>query len=105
MVDFEPVDGGYQLQLQTGTESRTIFTRYLIAADGMSSKVRKSLQPDHFLQKAPGGAMNYYCTGDGDLDPNALYMINIKAYAPIMFAWIYMKDDLWVIGTGAEHDL
>jgi flavin-dependent dehydrogenase len=22
-----------------------------------------------------------------------------------MFAWIYKKDDLWVIGTGAEHDL
>jgi flavin-dependent dehydrogenase len=22
-----------------------------------------------------------------------------------MFAWIYMKDDLWVIGTGAEYNL
>jgi flavin-dependent dehydrogenase len=32
-------------------------------------------------------------------------MINIKAFAPIMFAWIYKKDDLWVIGTGAEDDL
>jgi flavin-dependent dehydrogenase len=49
--------------------------------------------------------MNYYCTGEGALDPNGLYMVNIKEYAPIMFAWIYKKDDLWVIGTGAEADL
>lgn len=105
MVDFKSVDGGFQLQLQTGTATREVFSRYLIAADGMSSKVRKKLRPDDYLQKAPGGAMNYYCTGEGDLDPNALYMVNIKAYAPIMFAWIYKKDDLWVIGTGAEHDL
>jgi len=105
MVDFEQMDGGFQLLLQTGVETREIFTRYLIAADGMSSKVRKKLHPDDFLEKAPGGAMNYYCTGEGDLDPNGLYMVNIKAYAPIMFAWIYMKDDLWVIGTGAEYDL
>jgi flavin-dependent dehydrogenase len=105
LVAYENVDNGYQLSLQTGSESREVFTRYLIAADGMSSRVRKKLRPADFLQKAPGGAMNYYCTGEGDLDPNALYMVNIKAYAPIMFAWIYKKDDLWVIGTGAEHDL
>jgi flavin-dependent dehydrogenase len=105
LVDFEQMDDGYLLQLQIGTESREVFTRYLIAADGMNSKVRKNLRPEDFLRKAPGGAMNYYCTGEGDLDPNALYMVNIKAYAPIMFAWIYKKGDLWVIGTGAEHDL
>ncbi len=105
LVDFENSDGGYLLQLQTGTKSRSVFTRYLVAADGMYSRVRKKLRPADFLQKAPGGAMNYYCTGEGDLDPHALYMVNIKAYAPIMFAWIYKKDDLWVIGTGAEHDL
>jgi flavin-dependent dehydrogenase len=105
LVDFEQVEDGYQLQLQSGTKSSEVFTRYLIAADGMSSKIRKKLRPDHYLQKAPGGAMNYYCTGKGDLDPHGLYMVNIKAYAPIMFAWIYKKDDLWVIGTGAEHDL
>jgi flavin-dependent dehydrogenase len=105
MVGFEQSEGGYLLHLQSGTKHREVFTRYLVAADGMSSKVRKKLRPDHFLGKAPGGAMNYYCTGEGDLDPHALYMVNIKAYAPIMFAWIYKKDDLWVIGTGAEHDL
>lgn len=105
MVDFERVEDGYLLQLQTGTRATEVFTRYLVGADGMMSKIRKKLRPNDFLQKAPGGAMNYYCAGEGDLDPNALYMINIKAYAPIMFAWIYKKDDLWVIGTGAEHDL
>jgi len=105
MVDYEQVDDGYRIQLQSGVETRDVFTRYLIAADGMNSRIRKNLRPEDFLQKAPGGAMNYYCTGEGELDPNALYMVNIKAYAPIMFAWIYKKDDLWVIGTGAEHDL
>jgi len=105
MVDFEQQDDGYQLRLQTGSKIREVYTRYLVAADGMSSKVRKNLRPADFLQKTPGGAMNYYCTGEGDLDGHALYMVNIKAYAPIMFAWIYKKDDLWVIGTGAEHDL
>jgi len=105
LTDYESVQDGYQIQLQTGTESTEIFTRYLIAADGMYSRVRKKLQPADFLNKAPGGAMNYYCTGEGNLDPNGLYMVNIKTYAPIMFAWIYKKDDLWVIGTGAEHDL
>ena len=105
MIDFEQANDGIRIQLQIGTESREIFTRYLIAADGMSSKIRKKLHPDGFLQKTPKGAMNYYCTGEGDLDPNGLYMVNIKEYAPIMFAWIYKKDDLWVIGTGAEYDL
>jgi digeranylgeranylglycerophospholipid reductase len=105
MVDFEQREGGIRLQLKTNTEAREVFARYVIAADGMSSKVRKKLRPDDYLRKAPGGAMNYYCTGEGDLDPNALYMVNIKEFAPIMFAWIYKKDDLWVIGTGAESDL
>jgi flavin-dependent dehydrogenase len=105
LTGFEEVEGGYQIQLQTGKETREVFARYMIAADGMSSRIRQQLKPDHFMEKAPGGAMNYYCIGEGDLDPNALYMVNIKAYAPIMFAWIYKKDDLWVIGTGAEHDL
>jgi flavin-dependent dehydrogenase len=105
MLDYEVVEDGYIVKLQSGKEKKEVFTRYLIGADGMSSKIRQKLQPDDYLQKAPGGAMNYYCKGDGDLDPNALYMVNIKEYAPIMFAWIYMKDDLWVIGTGAEVDL
>lgn len=105
MTDFELIDGGYRIHLQSGVETKMISTRYLIAADGMSSRVRKKLRPEDYLQKAPGGAMNYYCTGEGDLDPHALYMVNIKEYAPIMFAWIYKKDDLWVIGTGAESDL
>ena len=105
LIDFEQASDGIQLQLQTGPDAREVFTRYLIAADGMSSRIRKKLQPADYLHKAPGGAMNYYCTGEGALDPNGLYMVNIIEYAPIMFAWIYKKDDLWVIGTGAESDL
>ena len=105
LVDFEQNEDSITLHLKTGQEVRVVKTRYLIAADGMYSRIRRKLRPQDFLRKAPGGAMNYYCTGDGELDAHALYMVNIKAYAPIMFAWIYKKDDLWVIGTGAEHDL
>jgi len=104
MIDFEEVKDGIRIQVQIGTESREIFTRYLVAADGMSSKIRKTLHPDDYAKKALGGTMNYYCIGEGDLDPNGLYMVNIKEYAPMMFAWIYKKDDLWVIGTGTENE-
>jgi flavin-dependent dehydrogenase len=104
MIDFEQANDGIRLHLQKGTESREILASYLIAADGMSSRIRKKLHPDDYFSKASGGAMNYYCTGEGDLDPNGLYMVNIKEYAPMMFAWIYKKDDLWVIGTGTENE-
>lgn len=87
IIDYDLVDGGYQVQLQSGVETREVFTRYLIAADGMTSKVRKkNCNPIIFLQKAPGGAMNYYCTGEGDLDPQGLYVVNIKGDAPIMIS-------------------
>lgn len=104
MIDFEVAKDGIRIQAQSGIESREIHTRYLIAADGMSSGIRKKLRPDDFAQKALGGTMNYYCLGEGDLDPSGLYMVNIKEYAPVMFAWIYKKDDLWVIGTGTENE-
>lgn len=104
MINFEQANDGIRLQLQKGTESREILANYLIAADGMSSKIRKKLRPDDYFLKAPGGTINFYCRGEGDLDPNGLYMVNIKEYAPMMFAWIYMKDDLWVIGTGTENE-
>ena len=55
MIGFEEVDGGYLVQLQSGTARREVFSRYLVAADGMSSKVRKKLRPEHYLQKEPGG--------------------------------------------------
>jgi flavin-dependent dehydrogenase len=105
LLDYETHSEGLTLNIQNKFQDRRITTKYLIAADGMSSKVRKKLRPEDYLRKAPGGAMNYYCAGESDLDPNALYMVNKVEYAPIMFAWIYLKDDQWVIGTGAEHNL
>ncbi|MEI7616031.1 MAG: NAD(P)/FAD-dependent oxidoreductase [Actinomycetota bacterium] len=104
MIDFKQSDEGILLQLQSGTEQREIFTHYLIASDGMSSKIRKKLHPEDYFQTAQGGTMNYYCTGEGNLDSSVMYMVNIKEYAPMMFAWTYKKDDLWVIGTGTENE-
>ena len=83
MVEYEDVEGGYLLHLQSGTSQQEVFTRYLVAADGMYSKVRQKLRPDHFLQKAPGGAMNYYCTGEGDLDLQRLDYIFALTQIPI----------------------
>lgn len=104
MIDFEQGDKDIQVRLKSSTESRSILTHYLIAADGMSSRIRKKLHPEDYLPKASGAAINYYCMGEGDLDPNGLYMVNIKEYAPMMFAWIYKKDNWWVIGTGTENE-
>jgi flavin-dependent dehydrogenase len=48
--------------------------------------------------------LNYYFRGKTDLDPNTLYMFYQREYAPLMFAWVYLKDDLWVVGTGATEN-
>ena len=101
-MDFAEDDGGLRLRLATATGGKELAARYLIAADGPFSHVRRKLQPQVNVH-APGGGINYYIAGTGDLDPNTLYMIHNKDFAPLMFAWIYRKDDLWVVGTGAER--
>jgi flavin-dependent dehydrogenase len=78
--------------------------RYLIAADGLLSGIRKKLRPDDFGVKATGGAINFYFKGETNLDPNTLYMFYQREFSNLMFAWVYLKDDLWVIGSGADPD-
>jgi flavin-dependent dehydrogenase len=110
LVDFGPDERGLTLRLRRGGQDVDIQARYLIAADGLYSRVRKSLRPQDF-RAAPGGSLNYYCRlhprgdtcSDPPLDPNTLYMVFNRDYAPLMFAWAYLKDDLWVLGTGADE--
>ncbi len=77
-------------------------TKYLIAADGLTSSIRRKLKPQDFSQKPLAPTMNYYLRtiGDGDLDPHTLYQFWNLNYNNLMFAWAYKKNDLWVIGTG-----
>ena len=77
--------------------------RYLIGADGMLSRVRRKLRPQDFDGKASGATVNYYFVGDAKLDPNTLYMFYNREFCPLMFAWVYLKDEKWVIGTGANE--
>jgi len=105
LLDFHEDEERITVQIAAKDEQREVSTRYLIGADGLNSTIRKKLQPQDFQKKAPGGTINYYFIGDAELDPNTLYMFYDKEFAPIMFAWVYLKDDRWVIGTGADEDL
>lgn len=79
-------------------------TRYLIAADGLSSWIRKQLRPEDFYAKATSGAVNFYFKGETNMDPNTLYMFYQREFSNLMFAWVYLKDDQWVIGSGADPE-
>lgn len=102
LVDFAEENGVLRLRLATPTGEKAVVARYLIAADGPFSHVRRKLQPQIDVH-APGGGINYYISGTGALDANTLYMVYNRDFAPLMFAWIYCKDDLWVVGTGADR--
>jgi len=104
LTDFNAVDKQITVKMVDKSGEREINTRYLIGADGLNSTIRKKLRPQDFKKKA-GGTINYYFAGRAGLDPNTLYMFYDREFAPIMFAWVYLKDDQWVIGTGADKNL
>ncbi len=83
---------------------RSIRTRYLIGADGLNSTIRRKLRPQDFTHRSVGAAINYYFAGDANLDPGTLYMFYSRDFSPLMFAWVYMKDNQWVVGTGADKE-
>ena len=91
-------------KLSTRSSSFEAKARYLIAADGLLSGIRKKLRPGDFHAKATGGAINFYFKGETNLDPNTLYMFYQREFSNVMFAWVYLKDDQWVIGSGADPE-
>jgi len=103
-LDLAEDDRGVRVRLGTPGQEEQVVTRYLIAADGTFSPIRRRLRPADFQGRSSGGGINYYLAGGGDVDENTLYMVHNVEFAPLMFAWIYKKDDLWVVGTGAEED-
>ncbi|KYK29914.1 MAG: hypothetical protein AYK19_19040 [Theionarchaea archaeon DG-70-1] len=92
-----------EVTLQSKNQQEKVKTRYLIGADGSRSYIRKKMRPQDF-GRASGATVNYYFVGDSDIDPNTLYMFYNREFCPLMFAWVYMKDDQCVIGTGADKN-
>jgi len=103
-IDFKREDEGVTVKLLKQNTVKEVRARYLIGADGMLSTIRRRLRPQDFERRATGATVNYYFVGEADLDPNTLYMFYRKEFSPLMFAWVYLKDDKWVIGTGANEN-
>lgn len=105
LLDLRQEAGRVTLRVGGTAGEREITTRYLIGADGMSSAIRKKLRPEHFGNKPTGATVNYYFKSDTKLDPSTLYMFYSSRFSPLMFAWVYKKDEWWIVGTGADKDL
>ena len=104
LVEFTKTQKGINLTLSKDKKSTQITTRFLIGADGMLSGIRSKLNPSSLEKKHLGTAINYYFEGKANLDPNKLYMYYNREFCPLMFAWVYLKDEKWVIGTGANEN-
>jgi geranylgeranyl reductase family protein len=104
LIEFKKDEKEINLTILKDNKSTQIRTRYLIGADGILSGIRNKLQSESFDKKRLGTAINYYFEGEGNLDPNKLYMYYDRDFCPLMFAWVYLKDEKWVIGTGANEN-
>lgn len=106
--NFKKVEDSYILTLKPKHQDiEQVQTNYIIAADGLSSSIRRKIRQDDFYKKPLAPTMNYYLKteGDGDLDPHTLYQFWNLDFNNLMFAWTYKKNDLWVIGTGHTDNL
>jgi flavin-dependent dehydrogenase len=104
LTEFQERPECFEAKILTKGGEKKLKTHYLIGADGSNSTIRRRLRPMDFGRRVSGAAVNFYFVGEGDLDPNTLYMFNNRDFCPVMFAWVYLKDDLWVIGTGSDKD-
>jgi len=107
-TEIENKNNNYILTLKPKHQDvEKVLAKYVIAADGLSSSIRRKIRPDDFYRKPLAPTMNYYLKtqGDGDLDPHILYQFWNLDYNNLMFAWTYKKNDLWVVGTGHTDSL
>jgi flavin-dependent dehydrogenase len=104
LVEFQEDSRVIKAKLASRNSCFEVKARYLIAADGLLSGIRKKLRPEDFNVKATGGAINFYFSGETNLDPNTLYMFYQREFSNLMFAWVYLKDAQWVIGSGADPE-
>ena len=104
LIEFTKKEKAITLTLSKDIKTTQISTRFLIGADGMLSAIRSKLKPESLEKERLGTAINYYFEGKNTLDPNKLYMYYNREFCPLMFAWVYLKDEKWVIGTGANEN-
>jgi flavin-dependent dehydrogenase len=103
LKNFREEAPSFAVTLETNGKTRKVHTRYLIGADGAMSRVRRILRPQDFAAKAGGGIWCYYFRGSAMLDPRTVYMFYNVEFATKTFATVYLKDDEWLIATGADH--
>ena len=107
-TDIKEVKESYILTLKPKHQDiEQVSAKYIIAADGLTSSIRRKIRPEDFYKKPLAPTMNYYLKteGDGDLNPHTLYQFWNLEYNNLMFAWTYKKNDLWVVGTGHTNSL
>ena len=106
IVDWKEVDDGVIITiLKRKKDNEEIKAKYLIDATGLRPKIRMKMRPDDFEERSSGATINYYIDGDGDFDENKLYQFWNLDYNNMMFAWVYKKSDLWVVGTGYDKGI
>jgi flavin-dependent dehydrogenase len=109
--DFEEIDNGILIHLETDEGVEVIRAKYVIDATGMRPAIRRKLRKaEGFQNGSTGAALNYYFTADGDLESDKLYQFWDIEYNNMMFAWVYNKtlndgNDYWVVGTGYDRDI
>jgi len=106
LIDWGIVDDYVLVKISDKDKNiKEIKTSYLIDATGLMPVVRMKMQPHNFEKRSTGATINYYFDGEGDLDPNCLYQFWNLEFNNMMFAWVYKKNDLWVIGTGYDKNI
>ncbi len=106
IIDWEEYENGISVTLQNrNSEQEQVKTKYLIDATGLRAKIRMKMHPEHYIQGSSGAVVNYYLQCEGDLRENRLYMFYNLEFNNMMFAWIYKKSDLWVVGTGYDKEI
>ena len=109
--DFEEIDNGIVIHLETDEGVEVIKTKYVIDATGMRPAIRRKLRKaEGFQNGSTGATLNYYFTADGNLESDKLYQFWDIEYNNMMFAWVYNKtlndgNDYWVVGTGYDRDI
>lgn len=105
LVEWVDEDDGVIITISNEEKNNEkIKAKYLLDATGLRPKIRMKMRPSHFEKQSSGAALNYYIKlkGESDLEANRLYQYWNLDFNNMMFAWIYKKSDLWVVGTGYD---
>ncbi|MFX1275658.1 MAG: NAD(P)/FAD-dependent oxidoreductase [Promethearchaeota archaeon] len=106
LIDWESNDKNIIVTVEDKEKNHIKYkTKYLIDATGLMPKVRLKERPQDFENRSSGATINYYFDGKSNLDPQCLYQYWNLDYNNMMFAWIYKKNNLWVIGTGYDKGI